>query len=154
MCTMNIVLRFDWFTHLTGGSSGGVAGVATPALNFPKKIAFIRVAVVIDLVVTSSNNACLYALNGVAVCRMPQSTDLYNLFQSTDKNELRTNLRIFSYSVRLLPPPPDPIALSRYSTGKQDLLTNLRFFSFSVRLLPLPPPPPPTRDSRYFARAE
>ena len=48
---------------------GGVAGVATP-LNF-QKIVVIRVAlaVVVDLVVTSSNNACLRALNSVTVSR-------------------------------------------------------------------------------------
>ena len=53
---------------------GGVAGVATP-LNFPKNIGhprgrcdrFTGVAVMIDLVVTSSNNAGLCALNRVAV---------------------------------------------------------------------------------------
>ena len=38
-------------------------GVATPPLNFPKKIVVIRVAVVIYLVVTS-NNVCLCVLNG------------------------------------------------------------------------------------------
>ena len=50
----------------TGGSSGGCCGGCNPPLNKIKKV-FIRVAVVIDLVVTSSNNACLCALNGVAV---------------------------------------------------------------------------------------
>ena len=52
----------------------GVAGVATPPLNFQKKNSghpsgscdkFTRVAVVVLLVVTSSNNACLCAWNGV-----------------------------------------------------------------------------------------
>ena len=51
---------------------GGVAGVATPTLNFQKNNdhprgpfdRFTHVAVVTDLVVTSSNNACLCALNG------------------------------------------------------------------------------------------
>ena len=54
---------------------GGVAGVATPPLNFPKNIGhprgrcdrFTGVAVMIDLVVTSSNNAGLCALNTVVV---------------------------------------------------------------------------------------
>ena len=54
----------------TGGSSGGlrglgVAGVASPPPKL-KKIVVIRVAVVIHLVFTSLNNACLCALNGVA----------------------------------------------------------------------------------------
>ena len=49
----------------TGGSSGGCGGCNPP--NFPKTIVVIRLAVVIDLVVTSSNNACLCALNGVTV---------------------------------------------------------------------------------------
>ena len=56
----------------SGGGGGGVAGVATPPLIFQKKSGhprgrcdrFTRVTVVIDLVVTSSNNACLCALNG------------------------------------------------------------------------------------------
>ena len=62
---------------LTGGSSGGggVAGVATPPLIFKKNSGhprgrcdrFTRVAVVVDVLVTSSNNACLCALNGVTV---------------------------------------------------------------------------------------
>ena len=51
---------------------GGVAGVATPPLIFQKNSGhprgrcdrFTRVTVVIDVVVTSSNNACLCALNG------------------------------------------------------------------------------------------
>ena len=60
----------------TGGSSGGgVVGVATPPLIKKKNSGhplgscdrFSRVAVVIDLVVTSSNNAGLCALNSVAV---------------------------------------------------------------------------------------
>ena len=51
---------------------GGVAGVATPPLNFQKKTvghprgrcdSFTRMAVVIDLVVTSSHSAWLCALN-------------------------------------------------------------------------------------------
>ena len=46
---------------------GGGCGGCSPPLNFPKKIVVIRVAVVIDLVVNSSNNECLCALNGVAV---------------------------------------------------------------------------------------
>ena len=49
-------------TVTTGGSRGGVAGVATPPpLNF-HKIVVIRVAVVIYLVVrpTSSNNPCVF----------------------------------------------------------------------------------------------
>ena len=37
-----------------------------PNCNFQKKIVVIREAVVIVCVVTSSNNACLCALNGVA----------------------------------------------------------------------------------------
>ena len=65
------------FRISTGGSSGGVGGVATPPLIFKKKNSghprgrcdrFTRVAVVIDLViVTSSNSARLCALNSVAV---------------------------------------------------------------------------------------
>ena len=43
-----------------------MGGGCNPPLNFQKK-KVIRVAVVIDLVVTSSNNACLCSLNGVAV---------------------------------------------------------------------------------------
>ena len=54
---------------------GGVAGVATPPLNFQKNNGhprgrcdrFTRMAVVVDLLVTSSNNACLCVLNGVTV---------------------------------------------------------------------------------------
>ena len=49
----------------TGGSSGGVAWVATPPLIFPKKCVIIRATVVTDLVVTSSNNACLCTWNSV-----------------------------------------------------------------------------------------
>ena len=45
------------FTVITGGSSGGVAGVATP-LNFQKKFVVI---------ITSSNNACLRVLRGIIV---------------------------------------------------------------------------------------
>ena len=45
---------------------GGVAGVATPPLIF-QKIVVIRVAVVIYLVVTSSNNVCLCVSNGVVI---------------------------------------------------------------------------------------
>ena len=44
---------------------GGLRGLQPP-LNFPK-IVVIRVVVVIDLVVTSSNHACLCSSNGVAV---------------------------------------------------------------------------------------
>ena len=44
----------------------GLRGFATSP-SFPKKAVVIRVAVVIDLFVTSSNNACLGALNGVSV---------------------------------------------------------------------------------------
>ena len=61
--------------NLTGGSRGGLRGVATPPY-FSKKNSdhplgrcdrFTPVAVMVDLVVTSSNNACLCALNGVIV---------------------------------------------------------------------------------------
>ena len=53
---------------------GGLRGLQPP-LNFRKNIGhprgrcdrFKRVAIVIDVVVTSSNNACLCLLNGVAV---------------------------------------------------------------------------------------
>ena len=70
-CNLNYRLNTTYVLYVllpidTGGSRGGVAGDATP-LTFRKKIVFIRVAVVIDLVVTSSNNSCLCALNGVAV---------------------------------------------------------------------------------------
>ena len=51
-------LRIQW--------GGGLRGLQPP-LNFHTKIVVIHVAVVIDLVVTSSNNVCLCALNGVAV---------------------------------------------------------------------------------------
>ena len=66
------------------------------------------------------------------------STDFYHLFQSTEKKDLWTNLQIFSYLVRLLPP---PIALSRLAVSygqKNDLWTNLQLFSYSVWLLPNP----------------
>ena len=43
---------------------GGCGGCNPPPLNF-QEIVVIHVAVGIDLVVTSSNNACLCALNGV-----------------------------------------------------------------------------------------
>ena len=54
---------------------GGVAGVATPSLNLKKNSGhpcgrcdrFTHVAAVVDLIVTSSNNACLCALNCVTV---------------------------------------------------------------------------------------
>ena len=53
---------------------GGLRGLQPP-LNFQKKIVvprgrcgrFTRMAAVIDLVVTSSNNACLCELNSVTV---------------------------------------------------------------------------------------
>ena len=45
---------------------GGLRGLQPP-LNFQKKRVVIRMAVVIYLVVTSSNNACLCSLDGVAV---------------------------------------------------------------------------------------
>ena len=45
---------------------GGLRGLQPPPLNFQKKVV-IRVAVVIYLVVTSSNNVCLCALNGVVI---------------------------------------------------------------------------------------
>ena len=63
-CPLSPML-FNMYSELiisTGGSRGGVAGVANP-LNFPKTIVVIRVAVVIYLVVTS-NNVCLCVLNG------------------------------------------------------------------------------------------
>ena len=70
-------------------------------------------------------------------------TDLYHLFQSTDKKWFMDESTDFSYSVPLLtPPPPDPIALSRIAVfygQTTDLWTNLRIFSYSVRLLPPPP---------------
>ena len=77
----------------------------------------------------------LYATLGMPSLRTnPFSTDFYHLFQSTDKKkDLWTNLRIFSYSVRPLPPPPT-LSLhfrdSRYSTDKNDLWTNLRIFYY------------------------
>ena len=54
---------------------GGGCGGCNPPLIFKKNSGhphgrcdrFIRVAVVVDLAVTSSNNACLCALNGVTV---------------------------------------------------------------------------------------
>ena len=48
---------------------GGVVTLQPPSpLNFTIEIVVIRVAIiVIDLVVTSSNNTCLCALNGVAI---------------------------------------------------------------------------------------
>ena len=51
----------DCEASYTGGSRGGCGG-CNPPLNF-HNIVVIHVAVVIDLVVTSSNNACLCALN-------------------------------------------------------------------------------------------
>ena len=48
---------------------GGLRGLQPP-LNLKKKVVVIRVAVVIyftHLVVTSSNNACLCALNDISV---------------------------------------------------------------------------------------
>ena len=46
---------------------GGLRGLHPHPLNFQKKIVRIRVTVVVDLVVILSNNACLCALNCVAV---------------------------------------------------------------------------------------
>ena len=71
----------------TGGSRGGVAGVATPPLIF-KKIVVIRVAVglpvVIYLVVTSSNNVrlcvCVCALNGVVIGYYTIGTAIFHYY--------------------------------------------------------------------------
>ena len=51
---------------ITGGSRGGGVAGLQPPLNF-HKIVVIRVAVVIYLVVTSSNNVDLCALTGVVI---------------------------------------------------------------------------------------
>ena len=67
--------KYEHCYRLTGGSSGGGVAGLQPPLNFPKNIGhprgrcdrFTGVAVMIDLVVTSSNNAGLCALNTVVV---------------------------------------------------------------------------------------
>ena len=70
MCVRACVRAYHWRIQW-----GGVAGVATPPLIFQKNSGhprgccdrFTRVVVLVDLVVTSSNNACLCALNDVTV---------------------------------------------------------------------------------------
>ena len=67
-------LSFLWFTRHWRIQWGGCGG-CNPPLNFRKNIGhprgrcdrFKRVAFAIDVVVTSSNNACLCLLDGVAV---------------------------------------------------------------------------------------
>ena len=78
------------------------------------------------------------------------STDFYRLFQSMDKEIIYG--RIYGFLLTRFGHYPPPIALprSQYSTEKKDFWTNLRICSYCVRLLP----PPPTLDSRDFARTE
>ena len=53
------------YTHMAlADPVGGCGGCNTP-LIFPKKCVIIRATVVTDLVVTSSNNACLCTWNSV-----------------------------------------------------------------------------------------
>ena len=62
----NSISLFQNIISNTGGSSGGLRGLQPPPpLIFPKKCVIIRATVVTDLVVTSSNNACLCTWNSV-----------------------------------------------------------------------------------------
>ena len=77
----------------------------------------------------------------------PFSTDLYCLFQSTDKTMIYGRI----YGFFLLGPattPPHCTSRSRYSTGKK------RFFDESTDFFMLSSATMPPLDSRYFARAE
>ena len=63
----NISFRVCVHWRIQRGGCGG-CNPRNPPLNFQKKkLVVIRVAVVIYLVVTSSNNVCLCALNGAKI---------------------------------------------------------------------------------------
>ena len=69
------------------------------------------------------------------ITRDTQSTEkriFITCFGLRTKNDLWTNLRIFSYSVRLLPPPPpDPTALSRLAAFRARQVNFFGYYSKS-----------------------
>ena len=101
-----------------------------------------------------NNNSCVENSRKNACCCVIQGCPIYGkirflrifitCFSLREKKDLWTNLRNFSYSVRLRPPPPTPLHFrdSRYSTDTKMVYGRIYgILSYSVRLRHPPPDP-------------